>query len=104
MSFGITMFSLQLGAGIRQVVGNEDVCYTCNTMLAVRLPKALEKRLDNLAKRTGRTKSFYVRQALEENFDDLEDARLADQAWDEAARSGARVHTHAEVKKLLRIA
>ena len=55
-------------------------------MLAVRLPRNMEKRLDALAKRTGRTKSFYVRQALEENFDDLEDARLADQVW-EAVRS-----------------
>ena len=47
-------------------------------MLAVRLPKGLEKRLDKLAKSTGRTKSFYVRQALEENFDDIEDSKLAD--------------------------
>lgn len=46
-------------------------------MLAVRLPKGLEKRLDKLAKSTGRTKSFYVRQALEENFDDIEDSKLA---------------------------
>ncbi|MGD0347753.1 MAG: ribbon-helix-helix domain-containing protein [Terracidiphilus sp.] len=33
-------------------------------MIAVRLPAAIEKRLDRLAKRTGRTKSFYVREAL----------------------------------------
>jgi len=71
-------------------------------MLAVRLPRNMEKRLDALAKRTGRTKSFYVRQALEENFDDLEDARLADQVW-EAVQSGDPVYTHEEVKTMFGI-
>jgi RHH-type transcriptional regulator, rel operon repressor / antitoxin RelB len=52
-------------------------------MLAIRLPKDLETRMDNLAKRTGRTKTFYARQAISEHLGDLEDlyiaeARLAD--------------------------
>ena len=33
-------------------------------MLAIRLPENIEKRLDHLAKRTGRTKTFYAREAL----------------------------------------
>ena len=33
-------------------------------MIAVRLPKEIESRLDNLAKLTGRTKTFYVREAI----------------------------------------
>jgi predicted DNA-binding protein len=41
-------------------------------MLTIRLPPHLEKHLDALAKKTGRTKSFYVRQLLEENFSELE--------------------------------
>ncbi len=69
-------------------------------MLAVRLPKGMEKRLDNLAKKTGRTKSFYVRQALEENFDDMEDAKLADKVY-EAIQAGEPVFSHDEVKNLL---
>ena len=48
-------------------------------MLAIRLPEELEKRLDNLAKRTGRTKTFYARQAIERHLDDLEDLYLAEQ-------------------------
>jgi RHH-type rel operon transcriptional repressor/antitoxin RelB len=60
----------------------------------------MEKRLDALAKRTGRTKSFYVRQALEENLDDMEDAKLADQIW-EAIQAGAPVYSHVEVKSML---
>jgi len=52
-------------------------------MLAIRLSKEMESRMNRLAKRTGRTKTFYARQALEEHIGDLEDlyvaeARLAD--------------------------
>ena len=46
-------------------------------MLAVRIPNALENRLDKLAKLTGRPKSFYVRQALAEHLDEIEDAYTA---------------------------
>ena len=46
-------------------------------MLAIRLPKELEKRLERLAKKTGRSKSFYVREALLEHMEDLEDCYLA---------------------------
>jgi len=46
-------------------------------MLTVRLPADIEKRLDLLAKRTGRTKSFYVQQAILRHIDDLEDYYLA---------------------------
>jgi RHH-type rel operon transcriptional repressor/antitoxin RelB len=46
-------------------------------MLTVRLPADIEKRLDLLAKRTGRTRNFYVRQAILRHIDDLEDYFLA---------------------------
>ncbi len=48
-------------------------------MLAIRLPAEIESRLDALAAATGRTKSFYVRQAILEQIDDLEDLYLAEQ-------------------------
>ena len=48
-------------------------------MLAIRLPEDIEKRLGNLAKLTGRTKTFYARQAIEQHLDDLEDIYLAEQ-------------------------
>lgn len=47
-------------------------------MLAIRLPEELEKRLADLAKRTGRTKTFYAREAIERHLEDLEDIYLAD--------------------------
>jgi RHH-type rel operon transcriptional repressor/antitoxin RelB len=48
-------------------------------MFAVRLPTEIEERLDYLAKTTGRTKSFYVREAILEHLDDMEDLYLAEQ-------------------------
>lgn len=46
-------------------------------MLAIRLPEEEEKRLQALADKTGRSKSFYVREAISEHLDDLEDYYLA---------------------------
>ena len=47
-------------------------------MLAIRLPAEIEDRLDALAKATGRTKTFYAREAILEYIDDLEDVYLAE--------------------------
>jgi len=57
-------------------------------MLALRLPPAIEKRLDALAKKTGRTKSFYAREAILRHLEDLEDFHLAQRRL---ARGGAHV-------------
>jgi RHH-type rel operon transcriptional repressor/antitoxin RelB len=56
-------------------------------MLAIRLPQSIEKRLEKLARRTGRTKSFYARQAILQHLDELEDLYLAERAL-ERIRSG----------------
>jgi RHH-type rel operon transcriptional repressor/antitoxin RelB len=56
-------------------------------MLAIRLPQSIEKRLEKLARRTGRTKTFYVREALLEHLEDLEDMYLAEGAL-ERIRTG----------------
>ena len=46
-------------------------------MMTIRLPDNLEKRLSQLAEETHRTKSYYVRQAVEEYLDDQEDYLIA---------------------------
>lgn len=46
-------------------------------MVAVRLPKELEKRLERFANKTHRTKSYYIRKALEQFLEDREDYLLA---------------------------
>ena len=48
-------------------------------MISLRLGKDLEDRLKHLAERTGRTKTYYVQQLLEEHLDEMEDRYLAEQ-------------------------
>ena len=60
-------------------------------MLAIRLPEKIEKRLARLAKKTGRTKTYYAREAILKHLDDLEDVYLAEKRM-EAIESG-RVKT-----------
>lgn len=54
---------------------------------SVRLPEEAERRLEALASQTGRSKAFYIREAILEYLDDLEDAYLA-QARLEALKAG----------------
>ena len=56
-------------------------------MLAIRLPLEIETRLDNLAKSTGRTKTYYAREAILEYIGDLEDVYMAQQRMEDI-RSG----------------
>jgi RHH-type transcriptional regulator, rel operon repressor / antitoxin RelB len=46
-------------------------------MLSIRLSKDMEERLTRVARRTGRTKSFCARQAIEEKIEDMEDLAVA---------------------------
>jgi RHH-type transcriptional regulator, rel operon repressor / antitoxin RelB len=57
-------------------------------MLALRLPPDIEKRLDALARKTGRTKSYYAREAIVRQIEDIEDHYLARRRL---ARGGSRV-------------
>ncbi|WP_240554827.1 TraY domain-containing protein [Oceanicoccus sagamiensis] len=70
------------------------LCYTRNTriateapMLAIRLPNEIEDRLNNLASKTGRTKTFYAREAILKYLDEMEDRYLA---IDRLEKSGKR--------------
>ena len=57
---------------------------------SIRLPEAIETRLENLSAQTGRTKKFYVMQAIENQLDDLEDLYLAERELEEI-RSGKSI-------------
>ncbi len=52
-------------------------------MLVIRLPEEIEQRLEALAKRTGRTKTYYAREAILEHLEDLEDIYLAESRLEE---------------------
>jgi RHH-type rel operon transcriptional repressor/antitoxin RelB len=57
-------------------------------MLALRLPPEIEQRLDALAKKTGRSKSYYAREAILRQIEDIEDTYLARRRQ---KRGGSRV-------------
>ncbi|QDQ29220.1 TraY domain-containing protein [Chitinimonas arctica] len=73
-------------------------------MLAIRLPQDIETRLENLAQRTGRTKSFYVREAIMEHLEDLEDLYLAEQVLRRVRSGEEQTYTLAEVEAKLGLA
>ena len=45
---------------------------------AVRLPDETYERLKALAEKTGRTATFYIREAIDQHLEDLEDLYLAE--------------------------
>ena len=47
--------------------------------VSLRLPDDIANRLQNLAQLTGRSKTFYILEAISEHIDDLEDLYLAEQ-------------------------
>jgi RHH-type rel operon transcriptional repressor/antitoxin RelB len=59
-------------------------------MLAIRLPPSIEKRLERLARRTGRTKTYYAREAILEHLEDLEDLYLAEGALERIRTGGEK--------------
>lgn len=66
-------------------------------MLAIRLDRDIEKRLEVLAARTGRTKTFYAREAILEHMEDLEDIYLATRRL----KRPAKTYSAQEVKREL---
>ena len=52
-------------------------------MLAIRLPREIEARLERLAQETGRTKTYYAREAILQYLDELEDVYLAEKTLEE---------------------
>ena len=47
--------------------------------VSLRLPDEISGRLKTLSERTGRSKTFYMTEAIKEHIDDLEDLYLAEQ-------------------------
>jgi RHH-type rel operon transcriptional repressor/antitoxin RelB len=45
---------------------------------SIRLPHEIEERLEKLSVQTGRSKSFYVKEAILDHLDDIEDIYLAE--------------------------
>ena len=73
-------------------------------MLSVRLPEDIEKRLEALAKATGRSKTYYVRAALIEKIEDMEDLYMAEAVMERIASGEEKTTSLAEVERELGLA
>jgi RHH-type rel operon transcriptional repressor/antitoxin RelB len=67
-------------------------------MLAIRLPEQVEQRLASLAERTGRTKTFYAKEAILIHLEELEELYLAGEVLERIKRGEERIYTFEEVK------
>lgn len=73
-------------------------------MLAIQLPDGMERRLDALAKATGRSKESYLQEAIVEYLGDLEDLYLAEQRLADIRAGCAETASLAEVERDLGLA
>lgn len=71
---------------------------------AVRLPDKMASRLKALARRTGRTTAYYMREAIEVHLDELEDIYLAEQVLERLRRGEERTYTLEQVERELGLA
>lgn len=70
-------------------------------MLTLRLPTEIEERLEALAKATGRTKGDYVREAILEHLEDLEDRYLAETSLEQLHCGELTLHHLDDVEREL---
>ncbi|WP_236869909.1 type II toxin-antitoxin system RelB family antitoxin [Candidatus Bandiella numerosa] len=69
--------------------------------VSIKLDKNIEDRLHYLSKETGRTISFYVREAIQSKLEDLEDIYLAEKALEDIRAGRSETYTLEEVKQSL---
>lgn len=72
--------------------------------VSLRLPDEVSQRLEHLAELTGRSKTFYMVEAIREHLDDLEDLYLAEQRLIEARAGRSKTHALEEVERDLGLA
>lgn len=72
--------------------------------VSLRLPDEISDRLDHLAKETGRSKTFYMIEAIRDHLDDLEDLYLAEQRLIDVHAGRSKTYTLDEVERDLGLA
>jgi RHH-type transcriptional regulator, rel operon repressor / antitoxin RelB len=67
--------------------------------VSLRLPEDLKTRLVNLSERTGRSRTFYMIEAIKEHIGDLEDLYVAEQRLRKHRLGRSRSYTQKEIEK-----
>ena len=73
-------------------------------VVSLRLTDDISSRLNALAQLTGRSKTFYMIEAIREHLDDLEDLYLAEQRLIEIRAGRSQTYTLEEVEQRLGLA
>lgn len=73
-------------------------------MISVRLGEELEQRLEALAKATGRSKTYYVREALIQKLEDMEDLYMAEAVMELIASGEEKTTPLADLERELGLA
>jgi RHH-type rel operon transcriptional repressor/antitoxin RelB len=68
---------------------------------SVRLSENIEHRLDFLARKTGRTKAYYIREIISSHLDEIEDYYLAADVIERIRQGKETVFSSEEVRKEL---
>ena len=66
---------------------------------SVRPPEDIERRLDELAEKTGRTKAFYIREMMLNHIEEMEDYYLAADVVERLRKGQERTFTSKEVRQ-----
>lgn len=72
--------------------------------VSIRLPDDVSMRLQDLAQMTGRSKTFYMIEAIRAHLDDLEDLYIAEQRLIEIRAGRSQTYTLEEVEQRLGLA
>jgi len=67
--------------------------------ISIRLPDDIDKRLEFLSRQTGRTKAFYIREALSKKIDDLEDYYLSADVLERIRKGEEVTYSSTQVRK-----
>ena len=72
--------------------------------VSLRLPDEVSQRLEHLVQLTGRSKTYYMIEAIREHLDDLEDLYVAEQRLIEIRAGRSKTHSLEEVERSLGVA
>ena len=67
--------------------------------VSIRLPDEISRRLQDIAAKTGRSKTFYMIEAIREHIEDLEDMYLAEQRLTEIKAGRTKTMPLEEIAK-----
>ena len=69
--------------------------------ISIELPPEAEKRLDELARQTGRSREFYLSEIIERGLEEVEDYYLAVEVLERVRAGKERVYSSEEVRREL---